>query len=84
MLTYVDIADSPEDPDPASPGWIIYMAVEDNGEGLKSDTDRYHDKQWFAPVPIPACEFLGPTIQFWWPEDEWFDVVEKNDFIQIK
>ena len=80
QITYADLGEN--EPGPVVPGAVMYLAVEDNGEGQKDDADRYNDNQWFSPFPV--CDFLNPTVPFFWPEELWFDVAGKNDFIQIK
>ena len=83
-VTYADLGDNPLEI-PIEPGWIMYLAIEDNGFGFRSDPDRYHNEVYLGTPGVGAfCDLLDPTNPIIWAEDEWFDVAKKYDFIHIK
>ena len=71
---------------PYTTDWIIYFAVEDNGEGDNSDPDRYHAQLYLAMPEFPflLCDLFDPTEPLVWEDHRWFDVVGQGDQIQIK
>ncbi len=75
------------DPDPIVPiipGSILYLAVEDNGEGDKTNPDRYHEQVYVGLPGVISCEFLTPVNPFLWYESGWFNTAGKKDQIQVK
>ena len=70
---------------PIDTDWIIYFAVEDNGEGSNSDPDRYHAQLYFGMPEFPLfCDLFDPTEPLVWEDHRWFDVVGRRDKIKIK
>ena len=65
--------------------WIIYLALEDNGEGANADPDRYHAQIYFSMPGFGLhCDLLEPSHPYLWQEHRWFDVVNQGDQIQIQ
>jgi hypothetical protein len=82
-ITSIELGDNPFELD-VDIGWILYLAVEDNGEGANAASDRYHTEIYLGEPGFGSfCDFLAPDGPFW-PEDEWYAVVGQGDQIQVK
>ncbi|MDX1477900.1 MAG: hypothetical protein R3301_09360 [Saprospiraceae bacterium] len=79
----VDLGDNPLGL-PIEPGWIFYLAVEDNGEGANAASDRHHSFVYFGMPGFGLfCDILNPNNPVLWPEGLWFDIGPAGQ-IQVK
>jgi len=84
LVTFLELGDNPFG-FPVQVGWYIYMAMEDNGEGKKGPTDKYHGEVYFGmPAFGPLCDVLEPFHPIFWMADDWNDVQGKNDKVVIR
>ena len=82
-ITSIELGDNPFGLD-VDIGWILYLAVEDNGEGANAASDRYHTEIYLGEPGLGSfCHFLAPDGPLW-PENEWYAVVGQGNQIQVK
>ena len=62
-------------------GWLVFVAVEDNGEGANAPSDKVN--LFFAVVPpgVYTCDDLANDVAF--PEFGWIDV-DEGGWVQVQ